>query len=430
MAGIFYDTKGTKNGVAGSVVSWPHTVGVGTNGILFAYFFNGGTAPPIGAGSLKYAGTAMTLLASGTQTGDPFSGQMWYLSNPPAGLGTFNGTFNSNPSGGEYDCLSESYFGVNTTSPIVASAVSIGTSNSTGGSVTNTTLSTPDWWAGFIAYDNNTGTVATGNFRGTAGSGAMLVAADSTGGTLRWTNSNNTSNFVAIGAELRASAGLIQTSGSAELGLGSTSTIWPSNTTTGNLIIVGVTITNATTLGTVSSISDSQGNSYVMALSGTKSSSLVSVIDQELWYATNITGGAGSVVVLHTADNCAMFAREYNGFNTLDVSVSAIGSSGTAASGTVNTNFGSELMILSSGDDNGTAQTYTVHTPFKDLVGTTTTLTGLSMGDALSGGTAAQSGKVTLNNAANWVALFATFYNAGTTSLILSGYKALLGVGR
>src|ERR1035437_10005500 len=87
---------------------------------------------------------------------------------------------------------------------------------------------------------------------------------------------------------------LIQSSGTSALGLGSTSTVWGANTTTGNLIVVGVALTNALTLGTVSSVIDSQGNSYSKALSKA-GTTLSDVLNTEIWYATNITGGAGSV---------------------------------------------------------------------------------------------------------------------------------------
>ncbi len=431
---LTYDSAGTLNGAAGSVVSWTHTVGAGVNnGILLAYMFNGGTAPLISAGSLKYAGTAMTLLTSGTQTGDPFSAQLWYLLNPPIGKGTFNGTYNSIPSGGEYDCLSESYANVNQVTPFAGSSIKIGTSNANGGSVTFTSLPANAWTVGFIAYDNNTGTTGIGNQRGTAGNGAMNVGMDSTGGTIQGTNSNNVSNFVMIGAELNpyygAGTNLIQSSGSAELGLGSSSAVWANNTVNGHLIIVGVTITNVTTLGTVSSVTDSQNNTYQKAVSGTKSSSLVSVIDQEIWYAQNITGGAGSVTVNHTADNCAIYAREYSGFNTLDAVGSAIGSSATPNTGTVNTAFANELLIVSAGDDHGTGQTYTAAGTYGDMVGTVTTLTGIGMEDAIQSGTAAQTGTLTYGNSADWVALMATFYNASGAALV-PGYKTLMGVGR
>ena len=196
---LAFDSIGT-NTTGGTVTSWTHTVGVGSNPILLVYVFNGGTQPPVA--NLKFAGTALTLLKSGTQTGDPISGQLWYLLNPPSGLGTFNGTYLAN-SGGEIDSMSVSYLGVNQSTPFAGSAIKIGTSTPAG-SVTFTSLPANAWSVGFITYDNNTGTTKIGNQRGTAGQGAMVVGMDSTGGTLQGTNSNSSSNFVMIGAELQA----------------------------------------------------------------------------------------------------------------------------------------------------------------------------------------------------------------------------------
>ena len=200
---ISFDAHSANSTTAGSVVHGTLTVG-GTGGIVLAYMFNGGTAPPIGNGTVKYAGTNMTLLLSGTQTGDPFSAQIWYLLNPPSGLGTLNGTYPGTPSGGEYDTLLVSYLGVNQATPFAGSQSKIGTSQSANGTIAFTSLPTNTWAVGVAAYDNNTGTVATGNFRGTAGSGAMVIGADNTTGTIAWSNTNNVSNYVLLGAELQA----------------------------------------------------------------------------------------------------------------------------------------------------------------------------------------------------------------------------------
>ena len=221
---------------------------------------------------------------------------------------------------------------------------------------------------------------------------------------------------------------LIQSSGTAVLGLGSTSVVWGANTTTGNLIVVGVTLTNALTLGTVSSVTDSQGNSYTKALSKA-GTNLTDVLNTEIWYAANITGGAGSVSVNHTIDNAAMFAREYMGFNTLDVTSSALGSSTTPNSGTSSvTSQAAELLVVATGDDKGTSQTWAAVGLYGNMVGTATTLTGLSMEDQLLVATGAQTGTLTLGVAANWVSLLASFYNVVAGSATMH-YRTLLGVG-
>lgn len=221
----------------------------------------------------------------------------------------------------------------------------------------------------------------------------------------------------------------IQSSGTAALGLGSTSVVWGANTATGNLIVVGVALTNALTLGTVSSVTDSQGNSYARALQNA-GTNLTDVINTEIWYATNITGGAGSVTVNHTIDNASMFAREYTGFNTLDVTSSALGSSTTPNSGTSSaTSQNIELLVVATGDDKGTSQTWAAAGLYGDMVGTATTLTGLSMEDQFLVAMGAQTGTLTLGAAANWDSLLVSFYNAVTGTATL-GYRTLLGAGR
>lgn len=257
-----------------------------------------------------------------------------------------------------------------------------------------------------------------GNYQMNEGTGT--TTADSSG-------NGNTGTLSGSPLPLWVTGNLVQSSGTAALGLGSTSAVWASNTTTGNLIAVGVTLTNTTTLGTVTSVTDSQSNTYLKAISGTKSSSLVSVIDEEIWYAKNITGGAGSVTVNHTIDNAAIYVREYSYYNSLNVTNSAIGSSLTPNTGTVNTTIGTQLLVISTGDDKGTTQTYAAAGSFADMLGTTTTLTGVSMEDGITMGTAAQTGTLTLGSSANWVSLMASFYN--TVISKNNTYKSLLGVG-
>ena len=221
---------------------------------------------------------------------------------------------------------------------------------------------------------------------------------------------------------------LIQSSGTAALGLGSTSVTWGANTTTGNMVVVGVALTNALTLGTVSSVTDSQGNSYTKALSKA-GTNLTDVINTEIWYASNITGGAGSVTVNHVVDNAAMFAREYTGFNALDVTSSALGSSTTPNSGTSSaTTVGTELLVVSTGDDKGATQTWAAVAPYGNMVGTATTLTGVSMEDHLLVATGAQTGTLTLGSAANWDSLLISLYQSTPAAFV--GWKSLLGVGQ
>lgn len=424
---IAFDSVGTaSNTNSNGTISWPHTLINNSNGIILA-FFGGASTPGTIVNPPTFAGSAMTKLINVTNANSTMAQEIWYLKNPPIGTGTFNGTWSNSTIGKR--SISLAYTGINQSIPFAGSTTTSGT---TGGSatLTDTTLGLNNWFVGAVIQNSGVGTTAIGNQRGTVTASSIEeMGADNTTGTLKWTWFGGQS--AAVGAELNIASIPIQSSGTAALGLGSTSAVWGSNTTTGNLIVVGVTITNATTLGTVTSITDSQSNTYQKAISGTKSSALVSVIDEELWYAKNITGGAGSVTVNHSIDNAAVYVREYTGYSTLDATNSAIGSSSTPNTGTVNTNFSAELLVVSTGDDNvGGGQTWTAAGTYGDMVGTATTLTGVSMEDALQVGTVAQTGTLTLGNSSNWVSLFASFYQAAASGTVFPGYRSLLGVGQ
>ena len=123
---IVFDTKGTGSNGGGTTISWAHTVGVGNNGILFAQ-----TLADIATGSLtslKFAGQALTKIISGDNIANTVEAGLWYLLNPPSGLGTFNGTWSVN-AGVENDALSLSYFGASQSNPILGSVVKLRDSN-------------------------------------------------------------------------------------------------------------------------------------------------------------------------------------------------------------------------------------------------------------------------------------------------------------
>ncbi len=423
---IAFDSKGTgvdanNNGT----IQWTHTISSNTNGIIIANFGISGVGVNINA-SPTYAGTAMTKIGTARNSINNVGLELWYLLSPPTGLGTFHGTWDGNST--NKAGVSMAYTGVAQTNPIVGSTTFIGTSV-TSGSITRT-LAANNWFVGGLMMNSKTGTTATGNKRGTANTTFdEAMGADATGGTIRWTSASVSVGMV--GAELAifpAGIGtkLIQSTGTSNLGLGSTLVTFPSNMTQGNLIVVGVTVTNAAIAGAVSSITDGQNNTYVKAIAGTFSEA-TSVIDEEIWYAKNITGGTGILTVNHTVDNAAVFAREYSGgYNTLDVTSSATGSSTTPNSGTSATTISAnELIIVSTGDDKGVTQTYTAAGLYGDMVGTTTTLTGLSMEDNIITSAAAQTGTLTLGAAANWQSLLASFYVTSSTA----GWRSLMGVG-
>lgn len=396
------------SGTAGfkQVVSWAHTVVSNTNGAMIVFASDNGTS---NVTSLKFAGNPLTKIIAGTSSGNP-TGEMWYMVNPPIGLGTFNGTW-SVMNNDDKSVVSMAYTGVNSATPIAGSVSILGTSVNSG-SVTRT-IGLNNLFVGGITLSGRPGTTSVGNERGTFSpdTAQEVLGADSTGGTIRWTHPVN--NFVAQGIELNNSNGvgtnLIQSAGSSALAATSIAASWGGATTTGNMVVVGVSLTNAAVLGTVTSVADTQGNAYTRAarIAGTD----LKVINSELWYATNIIGGAGSVIVNNTLDNIAIYAREYSGgYNYLDAVGSAVGSSTTPNAGTTGVPLqANELVIVTSADENGATQTYTAAANFGDMVGTTTTATGVSMSDNIINTGGAQTGTLTLGNTAGWASVCATF---------------------
>jgi hypothetical protein len=116
-----------------------------------------------------------------------------------------------------------------------------------------------------------------------------------------------------------------------------------------NVVVVGWNDTTAS----VSSISDSRGNSYALAVGPTSGTGL----RQSIYYAKNIAGGSNTVTV--TFNQAANFvdvrALEYSGASTsspLDVTAAAAGSGSTANSGAATTT-GTNELILGAGMTGG-----------------------------------------------------------------------------
>lgn len=434
-----------------SSFSWTHTIGAALNkGGLFV----GGQIRDTNAvnnGSITSItwnnGTSQTLVKDILlqNSADGLWSGIFHLVNPNAGFGTI--TVNLSGASVLETGGAISFSGVDQSNPTNGTAG--GTAASIGGGTATITTTIDGCYLLSSIYEKsgNASTDGAGQTRifelypgaspagspnNTGDTGDMSYKAQTSAGagTMSYTWSPNDDMDITSVAVRPSVAGtnLIQSSGTAAIGLGSTSANWSLNTTTGNLIVVGVALTNAAILGTVTSVTDSQSNIYTKAASGTLSS-VGDILNAELWYAQNIIGGGGSVTVNHTIDNCSMYVREYSGFNTLDIAGSASGSSTLPNSGTQTTNQNTELIIIATGDDKGTSQTWNPAGVFGDMVGTATTLTGISMEDKIVTSTGAQTGTLTLGAAANWDSLIAGFYlvSSGATSI---GYKTLLGVGQ
>lgn len=423
-------SSGTQGASNNGTYEWTHAITSSSKGALAVgagLRLSGGTV-----GTVTWNGTNMTNIRKDAVGNRVIS--MWYYLNPGVQTGTikvFNqGTASSSMAAGI------SLIGIDQSNSLDSNQ------GTTYAAVTNPTIPTAlvanNVWLVSAINSGADVAVLTAGTPGTLTMAGSIIGQDqiaiSYGGTynavgagsVQWGmgSSSNAALEYASFKPSPADTNLVQSTGTSNLALGSTLVTFSSNMTAGNLIVVGVTVTNALTLGTVSSITDNQNNTYTLAKSATISEA-TSVIDEEIWYAKNIIGGIGTVTVNHTVDNAAVFAREYSGFDTLDVTSSANGSNTTPNTGTATTTVASELLIVSTGDDKGAGQTYTPGTVYGDIVGTTATLTGLSMEDNIISATGAQTGTLTFGAAANWVSLFASFYKSSAAG----GYKTLLGVG-
>ena len=147
---------------------------------------------------------------------------------------------------------------------------------------------------------------------------------------------------------------------------------YPLAQTAGNLNIVAVGWNDTTS--TVSSVSDSRGNTYTQAgttITGTG-------LRQAIYYAKNIAGGSNTVTVVFNQAAAYVDVRilEYSGLDTsspLDVTAGAAGSSSSPNSGAATTSSSNEL-IFGAGMTAGTLQRggYGIHpriitTPDGDL---------------------------------------------------------------
>jgi hypothetical protein len=132
-------------------------------------------------------------------------------------------------------------------------------------------------------------------------------------------------------------------SGTAKTGA-SLAVAYPVAQTAGNMNVVAVMWGDTTS--TVSSVTDSQKNTYVLAVGPATASGLSSA----LYYAANIIGGSNTVTVTFntTAAWPNVNVMEYSGLSTsnpLDVTSAGTGAGTTANSGSATTTSASELIV-------------------------------------------------------------------------------------
>ena len=197
MAG--FDSVGTGYTTAsGSVITWPHTVVSNSDGVILASL---GANTTGSITSLKFAGAALTKIIGGTNgASGGVENELWYLLNPPTGLGTFNGTYSA--TFGDKGGISLAYTGINQATPIFGSGITVGTAQNSGS--VEVALQANNWLVGAYFVDGAPGTTGIGVERGTPAGNGELMGADSTGGTLEWARGSG--NFTIVAAELNAAA--------------------------------------------------------------------------------------------------------------------------------------------------------------------------------------------------------------------------------
>jgi len=193
------------------------------------------------------------------------------------------------------------------------------------------------------------------------------------------------------------------------------SVAYPSAQTAGdlNVVVVGWNDTTAT----VSSVKDSAGNVYRLAIGPTLGSGL----SQSIYYASGIAGGSNTVTV--TFSQAAVYpdvrVLEYEGAASLDVTAGKSGSSASASSGAATTTGTNELVVGANTVATGfgaVGSGYTervVTEPDSDLVEDKTATTAAS-----------NNAKATLNESGAWVMQMAAFA-AGTASAPTAALSAV-----
>jgi len=116
---------------------------------------------------------------------------------------------------------------------------------------------------------------------------------------------------------------------------------YPAAETAGDLNIVAVGWNDTTS--TVQSVKDSLGNTYSLAIGPTIGTGL----QESIYYATNIVGGANTVTVTfnQSANGPDLRILEYRGVTTLDAKAGASGNSTAANSGSATTTSANELIF-------------------------------------------------------------------------------------
>src|ERR1022692_4011045 len=258
-----------------------------------------------------------------------------------------------------------------------------------------------------VTWSTTGGTVSTnGLYSARATAGTYTVTATSQADTTK-----SASAAVTVTAPSPYTLAFVQVAAATPQSPQSTVTVvYPAAQTAGDLNVVVVGWVDSTS--NVTSVSDSSGNAYALAIGPTIGTGL----SQSIYYSKNIVSGSNTVTVTFNQAAAAPDIRilEYAGLDTvspLDVTAAAAGNSNSASSGSATTTATSELIL---GADNIATTTTGLGSGFTSRI--ITSPDSDLVEDKVVSTTGSYSATANLSNG-SWVMQMATFKAAaGRTS--------------
>ena len=257
-----------------------------------------------------------------------------------------------------------------------------------------------------VTWSTTSGTVSTnGLYTAPATAGTYTVTATSQADTTK-----SASAVVTVSVPSAQAVSFVQVAAAAPQSPQSTVTVvYPAAQTAGNLNVVVVGWNDSTS--NVTSVSDSSGNAYTLAVGPTIGTGL----SQSIYYAKDIVSGSNAVTVTfnQAATSPDIRILEYAGLDTvspLDVTAAAVGNSNSASSGPATTTATSELIL---GADTIATTTTGLGSGFTSRI--ITSLDSDLVEDTVVSTTGSYSATANLSSG-SWVMQMATFKGTGTAA--------------
>jgi hypothetical protein len=324
------------------------------------------------------------------------------LYTAPAVTGTYTVTATS-----QADTTKSAFAAVTVTAtPVVAVSVSPGSASLLTGGTRQFAATITGTSNTAVTWSTTGGTVSTnGLYTAPPTAGTYTVTATSQADTTK-----SASAVVTVTVPSTQPIAFVQVASATPQSPQSTVTVvYPKAQTAGNLNVVVVGWNDSTS--NVTSVSDSSGNAYILAVGPTTGTEL----SQSIYYAKNIVSGSNTVTVTfnRAAGNPDIRILEYAGLDTvspLDVTAASVGNGNSASSGSATTTAANELILgadtittTSTGLRNGFT-TRIITSPDSDL-----------LEDEIVSTTGSYSATASLSSG-SWVMQMATFKGTGTAA--------------